>query len=94
MTDINTNDFLLVKEIASALGRESGSIKLTDRIVQDLGAESLDLVDITFRIEKTFRIQIPVGDLFESAVANSSRELTVQDLLNYIAQAQASQRTE
>lgn len=90
MTDANEN--LLRKELASALGREASSIKVTDRIIQDLGAESLDLVDITFRLEKTFSIQIPVGDLFEATSTPHRKELTMQDLLVYIAQAQACTR--
>lgn len=80
---------LLLREIAAALSLNPAQVKLTDRLVLDLGAESLDLVDLTFRLEKTFHLQIPVGDLFESRAA-TLQELTVQDVLNYLTKAQTS----
>jgi acyl carrier protein len=78
---------LLQSEIAAALGLDPAGIKAQDRIVADLGAESLDLVDLTFRIEKGFGIQIPQGTLFESRPSKLN-QLTVQDVADYILEAQ------
>jgi len=80
---------LLQREVAAALSLSPAEVKLTDRLVLDLGAESLDLVDLTFRLEKTFHLQIPEGDLFESR-SSSVQELTVQEVLNYLTKAQTS----
>jgi acyl carrier protein len=35
---------------------------------RDLGAESIDLLDIVFRLERAFRIQIPRGELFPESI--------------------------
>ena len=42
-------------------------------LVGDLGAESIDFLDIVFRLEKTFDVKIPRGELFPEnlAAANS-----------------------
>ncbi len=34
------------------------------RLSEDLGAESIDYLDISFQLEKTFGIKIPKGELF------------------------------
>ena len=41
-------------------------------MVGDLGAESIDFLDIVFRLEKSFGIKIPRGDLFPEDVLSSS----------------------
>ena len=41
-------------------------------MVGDLGAESIDFLDIVFRLEKTFGIKIPRGELFPEDVLSSS----------------------
>ena len=37
----------------------------------DLGAESIDFLDIVFRLEKAFNIKIPRGDLFPDNILTS-----------------------
>ena len=37
----------------------------------DLGAESIDFLDIVFRLEKSFEIKIPRGELFPDDMINS-----------------------
>ena len=41
-------------------------------MVGDLGAESIDFLDIVFRLEKAFSIKIPRGELFPEDVLSSS----------------------
>lgn len=53
-----------VKEaIVEALGVESEEVEPNSALFDDLGAESLDLLDIVFRLEKTFGIKIPRGGI-------------------------------
>jgi acyl carrier protein len=70
--------------IAEALGLEPDACPPQARLTSDLGAESIDLVDLTFRIEKTFGIQIPEGELFEDT-ARRGHDLTVEQVAAYIA---------
>ncbi len=57
--------FQKVKEcLVQALGVDDDEIELKTSLTKDLGAESIDYLDIVFRLEKTFKIKIPRGDLF------------------------------
>ena len=50
--------------LVEALGVEEDEVKPEASLTQDLGAESIDFLDIVFRLEKEFNIKIPRGDLF------------------------------
>lgn len=50
--------------LTDALGVDEGEVAEDASLVADLGAESIDFLDIIFRLEKTFNIKIPRGDLF------------------------------
>lgn len=50
--------------LTDALGVDEGEVAEDASLVADLGAESIDFLDIVFRLEKTFNIKIPRGDLF------------------------------
>lgn len=50
--------------LTDALGVDEGEVAENASLVADLGAESIDFLDIVFRLEKTFNIKIPRGDLF------------------------------
>ena len=50
--------------LVDALGVDEDEVLPTARIGGDLGAESIDYLDIIFRLEKAFNIKIPRGDLF------------------------------
>ncbi|MCP4714802.1 MAG: acyl carrier protein [Deltaproteobacteria bacterium] len=59
-----------VKEaIVEALGVEDDEVKPGSVLFDELGAESLDLLDIVFRLEKTFQIKIPRGGLQQDVLA-------------------------
>jgi acyl carrier protein len=49
--------------IADALGREPEECAYGARLIGDLGAESLDFLDIAFRLERSFDIRIPRGGI-------------------------------
>lgn len=54
-----------VKEaLIEALGVDDEDVTKDATLVGDLGAESIDFLDIVFRLEKAFDIKIPRGELF------------------------------
>lgn len=60
--------FAVVQEcFAEALGLDEDEVTLDATVIDDLGAESLDFLDISFRLEEAFGIKIPRGDIQRSA---------------------------
>jgi acyl carrier protein len=51
------------KVVAESLGRPLAEVHLTSVLMADLGAESLDFLDIVFRIERDFKIEITRGEM-------------------------------
>lgn len=49
--------------IAEALGLDPDEVHYNSRLIGDLGAESLDFLDIAFRLERAFDIRIPRGGI-------------------------------
>ena len=52
---------------AEALGLDLDEVEYGSKIIDDLGAESLDLLDIVFRLERAFDIKIPRGGIESAA---------------------------
>ena len=64
--------FQKVKEtLTEALGVDEEEVTPEATLTGDLGAESIDFLDIVFRLEKTFGIKIPPGELFPDNVLNN-----------------------
>lgn len=59
--------------LAGALGVDESDIIPEASLKRDLGAESIDFIDIVFRLEKAFDLKIPAGDLFPSHLLNDER---------------------
>ena len=57
--------------LVDALGVDEDEVLPGARIGADLGAESIDYLDIVFRLEKAFNIKIPRGDLFPDNILTS-----------------------
>ena len=53
--------------MADALGRDVETVKLDASLINDLGAESIDFLDIVFRLERAFKVKIPRGKMVEEA---------------------------
>ncbi|STX50292.1 acyl carrier protein [Legionella busanensis] len=53
--------------IADVLVIDEDEIKLDSRLITDLGAESIDFLDLVFQLEKEFGIKIPRGQLEKNA---------------------------
>src|SRR6266849_10113501 len=54
--------------LVDALNVDEEEIKPTATLQGDLGAESIDFLDIVFRLEREFGIRIPRGELFPESV--------------------------
>ena len=54
--------------LVDALGVDAEEVRGESTLTGDLGAESIDFLDIVFRLEKNFAIKIPRGDLFPENV--------------------------
>lgn len=50
--------------LVDALGVDEEEVTREATLTSDLGAESIDFLDIVFRLEKAFDIKIPRGELF------------------------------
>jgi len=59
--------------LSGALGIDPGEIRPQSSLVRDLGAESIDFIDMIFRLEKAFDIKIPSGELFPANLFNDER---------------------
>ncbi len=63
-----------IKEaLVDALGVDDDEVTPDARLVTDLGAESIDFLDIVFRLEKTFNIKIPRGELFPEDILTNAQ---------------------
>jgi len=59
--------------LVDALGVDEEEVTPTARLVGDLGAESIDFLDIVFRLEKAFEIKIPRGELFPEDILTNAQ---------------------
>lgn len=66
----------LRKIIAEQLGVDETAVVSSARFTDDLGADSLDLVELIMSLEEEFGIEIPDSD--------AERILTVTDALEYL----------
>ena len=53
--------------MADALGCDVDDIKLDVSLIEGLDAESIDFLDMVFRLERAFKIKIPRGKIVENA---------------------------
>jgi len=58
--------------LVDALGVDEDEVTPEATLVGDLGAESIDFLDIVFRLEKTFKITIPRGELFPEDILTNA----------------------
>src|SRR2546429_4806413 len=69
----------IYKRVARVLGEslnvDEDELTPTATLQGDLGAESIDFLDIVFRLEREFGIKIPRGELFPEEVLVDGRAL-------------------
>lgn len=58
--------------LVDALGVDDEEVTADATLVGDLGAESIDFLDIVFRLEKTFQIEIPRAELFPEDILTNA----------------------
>lgn len=76
--------------LVEALGVDDEEVTPDASLFQDLGAESIDMLDIIFRLERKFGIKIPRGELFPENV--SDPDLTENGKLTPKGLAEMKQR--
>lgn len=54
--------------LVEALNVDEDQVKPESTLQGDLGAESIDFLDIVFRLEREFNIKIPRGELFPESI--------------------------
>lgn len=68
----------ILKEIQAvlvdALGVDDDEVTADAKLMADLGAESIDFLDIVFRMEKAFGIKIPREELFPAEALLSTAD--------------------
>ena len=62
--------------IAEKLGKKKETINLNSRLVEDLGADSLDVVELVMAFEDEFNISLPDEEV--------AKMKTVGDAVNYL----------
>lgn len=71
----------VIEILAEKLDRDPSEIEATSKIKDDLGADSLDMVEIVMEIEDEFDVEVEDSD--------TALIITVQDIINYIQNKQA-----
>ena len=66
------------RTLIEALNVDEDEIRPAATLQGDLGAESIDFLDIIFRLEREFAIKIPRGELFPESIFQGDPEF-VQD---------------
>lgn len=70
-----------IKEIiAEQLNQDAAGIDNSGHFVNDLGADSLDVVELVMAFEEAFDLEIPDED--------AEKMQTVQDAINYVTEKQ------
>ena len=74
---VNADVFSKVKEaLVDALGVDDDEVTEEATMVGDLGAESIDFLDIVFKLEKAFDITIPRDELFPDDILTNNELVT------------------
>lgn len=73
----------VIQIISEQLSLREDEIKADCKFVDDLGADSLDIVELIMEMEEEFDIEIPDDEV--------ERILTVQDVIQYITQHVSSE---
>jgi acyl carrier protein len=71
-----TNQERLIEIIAKQLGVDEDNVTADASFMEDLGADSLDTVELVMALEEEFDIEIPDSD--------AEKIQTVQDALSYL----------
>jgi acyl carrier protein len=65
----------IITGLAKVLNKQRSQIQMESRLIEDLEVDSLDALDMIFKLEEEFDIEIPQGELPFA---------TVQDVITYV----------
>ncbi len=68
-------------QLVDALGVDEDDVKLTSRLQADLNAESIDFLDIVFRLEREFGLKIDRNELFPESIFQGDPKLIQNGVL-------------
>ncbi len=71
----------VIEILAEKLDKDPSEITVTSNIKEDLGADSLDMVEIVMEIEEEFDVEVEDAD--------TASIITVQDIIDYVTKKQA-----
>jgi acyl carrier protein len=92
MTKMKTEQELFVQveeAVRTVLNTEEGEIKMESMFRADLGAESIDMLDISYEIEKLTGVELDFQEVLDFMNEKKGKEVTdisVDDLVDYIKQ--------
>ncbi|MGZ3650775.1 MAG: acyl carrier protein [Bdellovibrionota bacterium] len=78
---------LVIDSVVAALNCPSESVGASSRLVQDLGAESIDMLDISFELEQRLGRELNFLEIIRFAQKRNSsgaREVSVGDIVGYL----------
>ena len=75
----------LVDCFVEALGVDEEEVGLKATVIDDLGAESLDFLDIAFRLERAFDLKIPRGGIQQRSAEGIEDEYEIDGKLTPLA---------
>ena len=67
--------------MVEALNVDEDQVTLTSTLQGDLGAESIDFLDIVFRLEREFGIKIPRNELFPESIFQGDPDFVKDGLI-------------
>lgn len=69
----------VVAAVAHALDLDPGQVTLSSSLTDELGAESLDFLDIAFTLEREFNVQLPRLDILQRASEHFGEDTLVKN---------------
>ena len=72
---------IVIEILAEKLDKDASEITAESSIKEDLGADSLDMVEIVMEIEEEFDVEVEDSD--------TASIITVQDIVDYVTKKQA-----
>lgn len=73
-SDVSVEERIIIG-LAKILNKQPSQIQKESRLIEDLVLDSLDTLDLIFKLEEEFNIEIPEG---------KSHFVTVQDVITYV----------
>src|SRR4051812_42281747 len=82
----------VVQVLVATLNVDEDDVKPTSTLQGDLGAESIDMLDIVFRLEREFGIKILRGELFPESIFQGDPEFVREGRVTDCGMAELRQR--